>query len=176
GVAALARAAATLARAPRSLVGVAVAAAVTVGLIWNLWFYFDEPSLLDRYSDTNMQVANRLARELRALGPGYTVYFAAPPRMYYDGNANLAFIARDAKGIDVTQPWNAADTPPALTGPTLFVFLPERRGELTQVERWFPNGTLADYATARGEPLYTAYRVVPTQGNTAPAVPPATGR
>jgi 4-amino-4-deoxy-L-arabinose transferase-like glycosyltransferase len=173
GVAVLAGAAATLGRARRALVGVAVAAAAVVGVGWNMWFYFDETGLLDRYSDTNMQVANRLADELRPLGPGYTVYFAAPPRMYYDGNANLVFIARNAKGIDVTQPWSATDAPPTLTGPTLFVFLPERRGELVQVERWFPNGTLADYATARGEPLYTAYRVVPIPADTA--APVATG-
>jgi hypothetical protein len=74
-----------------------------------------------------------MAYYVRSLGPGLTVYFLAPPRMFYYGFPSVPFIARDAKGIDVAEPLGPASSPPSLQGPTLFVALPERSRELDRV-------------------------------------------
>ncbi len=135
-------------------------AVVAIG-VWNIRFYFDDSDPIDRWSDANTIVANAFAYDLKALGPGYTVYYGAPPRMYYEGHPNLPFIAHGDTGIDVVDPWTPNISPPVLTGPTVFLFLPERRGELAIVQQWFPNGELIDRTDANGEPLYTEYIVRP---------------
>jgi hypothetical protein len=81
--------------------------------------------------------------------------------MYWDGHPSLPFIARGETGIDVDDPWTAASEKPELTGPTVFFFIPERRGELAVVQNWFPDGELIERLTPDGNPLYTEYIVRP---------------
>jgi hypothetical protein len=113
------------------------------------------------YGDANTLLANELARHLEDKEPGTLVYFAGPPRMWYHGFPNLAFIARDVRGITVEQPWDAASPVPRSDGPTVFVFLPERLSEADQIRSWFPDGTMRHFYFDTGELLFTVYEVAP---------------
>jgi len=45
------------------------------------------------------------------------------------------------------------------TRDAVFIFLPERRGELNVVQRFYPTGSLREFRNMRGELLYVAYEV-----------------
>jgi len=169
GIVEVARRAASFLRIPKVVAVVAVAG-VVVGIgYWNINFYFNDTEPDSRHSDFNTRVADTFAYELQDLGPEWTVYYAAPPRMYYRGHPSLPFIARGNVGIDVTEPWSESADPPVLTGPTVFFFLPERRSELAVVQSWFPGGEVVDRVDEAGTPLYTEYLVVPEEVPPSPA-------
>ncbi len=130
---------------------------------WNLDFTFSEPNRFRVTSDTNTQIANQLARETEALGPGATVYFSGMPRLSYHGFANIGYIAPDAQGIDIgeNERWTSESSKPILTGPTLFAFIPARIEELDVIEQWFPVGVRSEYTLPNGEPTYVSYLVEP---------------
>jgi 4-amino-4-deoxy-L-arabinose transferase-like glycosyltransferase len=151
------------ARAPMFVMWTVVALVIGVTAAWNIRVYFKytDAEPVARHSDVNTLIANTLAYELKDLGPGYTVYYAGAPRVYYNGHPNLPFIARGDIGIDVVEPWIQYAPPPVLTGPTIFFFTPERRAELAVVQQWFPDGEVIDHTMDDGSPLFTEYRVVP---------------
>lgn len=159
GFGAAARIAVRLARVDRSVVAAVIG--VAVGLIgaWNYDFFFRDPNQVALYSDPNTQTAFWLAGEVKAAGPGVTVYFAGPPVMWYDGFASIRFIAPDATGISLDEPLTAAGPPPEVTGPTIFVFLPHRLDELAIVRGWFPGGVEREVANDKGMLLYVEYRL-----------------
>lgn len=142
---------------------VLAATAFAVGLIgaWNVNFFFRSDNQVELYSDHNTQIANTLAYELKDMEPGVTVYFAAPPQMWYDGFANINFIAPEAIGISLDEPWDASSPPPEITGTTLFVFLPDRIGEFETVRGWFPEGDFNEVHGYNDTLLYYEYRVEP---------------
>jgi hypothetical protein len=159
GIVALAQILIRLVKAPsRPVIAIATIAVVLIAA-WHLHFYFKDPNQVDLYSDANSQLANGFAREAEALGTGATVYLSGAPRLYYYGFQNVPYIAPDAQGIDVDTPWIGTDQPPELSGPTLFVFTPERQSELAVVQSWFPEGTTIEHHLPSGEYLYTSYLV-----------------
>lgn len=161
GLVAVGRILSALVRVPRTLVRIGLAAAVVVGVLANVTYYYDDSEPVPRWSDENMMVASLFAYELAGLGPGYTVYYGAAPRMYYRGHLSLDFIAPDEIGIDILQPWTPLVPRPSVADPTVFFLIPERRGELGIVQTWFPVGTLIDRYADDGRLLYTSYRVQP---------------
>jgi hypothetical protein len=144
---------------PRAVTAATIAVIVAVLAIWNLNYTFLTPNHTDRYGTANGLVATELAYYLRSLGPGYDVYFFAPPRMYYYGFSTLPFIARDDRGVDVDRPLTPDAPPLPVVGPTVFAFLPERLAELQQVRGWYPNGELHEIRDPRNNVLLVAYRV-----------------
>lgn len=159
GIFAVLRLARDLAGVPRVVVGPMALAIVGAIAAWNFQYYFFAPNQTDRYGGTNGLVATELANYLRSLGPGSTVYFLGPPRMWYYGFQTLPFIARGARGIDVEQPWAPGGPLPTLEGPTVFAALPERAGELQQVYAWFPGGQRREFQAENGSALFTVYAV-----------------
>ncbi|MEZ4517161.1 MAG: hypothetical protein R3C44_10095 [Chloroflexota bacterium] len=78
--------------------------------------------------------------------------------MGYFSLSTIPFLAPEMRGQDVVDPLTM---PPdwGLAGPTLFVFLPERLGELPLVEDAFPNGYYEEYFSPEGEMLFAVYAV-----------------
>jgi hypothetical protein len=159
GIVAVAQIAIKLIRVPRIAVASLAAATVLLIVVWNLNFVFREPNDVAVTSDVNTQIANRLARDAEAHGDGLTVFLSGVPRLYYGGFQNIDYIADGAVGIDVDEPWDTSDSPPELTGPTLFAFVPERFDELEVVRGWFPDGRVSIYALPNGEENLTTYFV-----------------
>jgi hypothetical protein len=144
---------------PRVVTGVVAGVIVATIVGWNANYLVTAAFRWDRYGTSNGLVATELAYYLRSLGPGYTVQYFAPPRMWYYGFNTLPYIARGAAGIDVERPLPPNAEPIAVTGPTVFAFLPERISELEQVRRWYPNGEVREFRDPNNHPLFTVYRV-----------------
>lgn len=165
GLIALARIAVRLLAVPRLAAGAGVGIILLLISVWNVQHFFSATNPAERYGGENTLVATELAYYLRDLGGQQTVYFSGPPRMWYYGFQTLPYIARDARGVDVERPWTAASQSPALAGPTAFVFLPERVGELQTVRDLFPNGTVREVRSPPHEGperlLFTSYEVRP---------------
>jgi len=121
-------------------------------------FYFAQytPSL--EYAGHNTHVADRMGKYLRYLGPGYRCYFFGAPRMYF-GFSTITYLARDVEGVDVQNPLTTPPGPETLQPDKLpvFIFLPEREGELDLVRQTFPSGLLRQFRDDRGQLLFVAY-------------------
>jgi hypothetical protein len=77
----------------------------------------------------------------------------------YWGFGSQKFLAPQIEGQDVVEP---LDTPPGFvdTGRSaVFVFLPERIGELTWVRGAFPAGRVREFYDTEGRLRFTAYEV-----------------
>jgi 4-amino-4-deoxy-L-arabinose transferase-like glycosyltransferase len=126
------------ARAPAVTIAVAVVtAAIAVSGVHRHFRAEDQPEV---YGDVNTQVASTLASELLREGPERAVFFAGPPRMWYDGFPNLRFLTPSTIGISLEEPLTADRERPVVRGPATFVFLPERAAELDVARAWFPDG------------------------------------
>jgi 4-amino-4-deoxy-L-arabinose transferase-like glycosyltransferase len=132
----------------------------------SLRYYFGPYQSSWAYGSFNGEVATRIGYYLRDLGPGWEEYFFGAPRMYADFGST-AFIAKDVPVRDVLQP---LDGPPTMIDPALkpvFIFLPERLGELEWVKQAYPDGVeeevhriVLDEAPTEQLPLlFVAYRV-----------------
>jgi 4-amino-4-deoxy-L-arabinose transferase-like glycosyltransferase len=144
----------------------ALAVILAVGLtVISLRYYFGPYQSSWAYGSFNGEVATRIGYYLRDLGPGQEEYFFGAPRMYADFGST-AFIAKDVPVIDVLEPLKA---PPTITDSGLkpvFVFLPERLGELDLVKQAYPRGVEEqvyriadrDAPNAQVPLLFVAYR------------------
>ncbi|MFV2045348.1 MAG: ArnT family glycosyltransferase [Anaerolineales bacterium] len=135
-----------------SVLGIVVAAAV-----WgDLSFYFGDFSGSKRFGDLNTETASAVARMLNEREPGVEVYFFGG-RMGYYSHSSIPYLAPDAYGQDVLQPLTS---PPnwELSGPTVFVFLPERAAEMALVQERYPGGEVFQEA-GRDAELYLAYEL-----------------
>ncbi len=122
------------------------------------YFYFGKYTPSRVYAGHNTEVADRMGKYLRVLGPSYRCYFFGAPRMYY-GFATIPFLAPGVQGTDVTQPLKSEAELKTSPGPAVFVFLPERRGEMEIVLRIYPEGLLREFRDQKGQILFIAYEV-----------------
>jgi 4-amino-4-deoxy-L-arabinose transferase-like glycosyltransferase len=119
-------------------------------------FYFAVYTPSHEFAGVNTEVADRMGRYLRVLGPGYQCYFFGAPRMYY-GFATIPFIARGVQGTDVLEPIQDSVTFVNPERKAVFVFLPERLNELDVVRRFYPEGSLREFRAKNGLVLFVAY-------------------
>ncbi len=136
---------------------VAVVGIVVAVACWaDLSFYFGDYSANRRFGDLNTEIASAVATMLNEREPGVEVYFFGG-RMGYYTHSSIPYLAPYANGQDVLQPLTS---PPnwQLPGPTIFVFLPERAGEMALVQERYPGGEVFQEAGKNAE-LYSAYEL-----------------
>jgi len=117
--------------------------AVLLLALWNLNFYFREYTPRRTFGWLNTEAATAIGAYLHEQ-PGHRyVYFFGPPRIFI-GHGTIRFLAPGVPGIDVVDPVASPDElPPTPPGDRpIFIFLPERAGELEVVQRRFPGGTM----------------------------------
>lgn len=141
--------------------GVAVALSLALVLLvsyQSLHFYFGVYTPTGEFAGHNTEVADRMGKYLRILGPEYQCYFFGPPRIYY-GHATIPFLARGITGVDVLNPIrdNVDFVNPRRDA--VFVFLPERRAEFDVVHHFYPAGLLREFRDRKGHLLFIAYEV-----------------
>jgi len=151
----------TAAPRARRFVAAAGCATVLVAASLSLHAFFSDDDRIEVYSDTNTEVAEHLAREVLEVDPAATVYFSGSPRMWYRGFGNLVFRTPDVTAIDLDTPWSATTPRPVITSTTIFLVLPERADELTQLRAWFPNVGFHE-VRYHGDLLYTSIVVRPS--------------
>ena len=141
---------------PRN-VAVMVSLALTLFVSYqSAHFYFSVYTPSHEFAGGNTEVADRMGKYLKVLGPDYQCYFFGAPRMYY-GFATIPFIAREVKGTDVLEPITDGVTFVIPDRKPVFVFLPERLGELDVVRRFYPVGLLREFRNKNGQVLFVAY-------------------
>jgi hypothetical protein len=142
---------------------VAVGAAVLALAAWNVRFYFGEYTPRGTYLGQRTEAATAIGRYVAGIpGRPYVYLFAAPATVM--SNGSIRFLAHPLEGVDVLEPVAAArelPAPPPGRRP-VYVFLPERSGELLVVRRAVPRGTL----TIRRSPvderrLFVGYLAAP---------------
>jgi len=146
--------------------------ALVVIAILNVYYYFIVYTPTRIYGNPSAETATVLARYLadRAqatahLNNGETaepfVYFYGPPFLYYDFGA-IRFIARDVPGVNAPPEHEDPDFRTPISGPTFFIVLRERLGELDEIQKRHPNGDLYEYySEADGRLMFTSYAVFP---------------
>lgn len=149
---------AALAGLSRAWVVRAVAVLLVAILVLNVGFYFFRYTPSGVFGGLNTEVGTRLGEYLHEHGAGYMVYFFGPTRMWL-GYATIPFLAPEMTGINVEEPLEA---PPMFVFPNIdamFVFLPERLGELNWVVPVCPQGSLQEVHGHTGELLFSVYEV-----------------
>lgn len=135
------------------------AAAVVLLAVWNLNFYFREYSPRYSYGWLNTEVATDIGLYLEQQPDNVFVYFFGIPRMFYTNGA-IRFIAWGVPGYDVAEPITSPDMlPPPPSGyRPVFIFLPERLGELHVVQGRYPDGALEQTdAVSEKSTLFLSY-------------------
>ena len=139
---------------------VAIGVLIAVAAV-NLYYYFAVYTPTRVYGNPTAEVATELGRSLALHDDGYTVYFHAPPFMYWDFGT-LQFLAPDVVGIDVPPPGEGEPPDLELGRGARFVFLPERLNELEYVRARVPGGQESHvHSVADGRLLYVSYEVSP---------------
>jgi hypothetical protein len=147
---------------PRFRQVILVVAAVI--LLWlastDIRYYFFE--VFDSYvlGGYNTLVANDIAHHLADQEPAPQVYFFGFPRMGYFSLSTIPYIAADVQAEDVLSPLTALPDW-QLTGPTEFVFLPERIDERQLIQRQYPGGVYSEFRDENDALLYAVYAVSP---------------
>jgi len=146
---------------PRARYAIVTAAFVLLALVAvvDVNYYFNR--VYDNYvlGGLNTEVATEVAYFLRDKEPAVQdVYFFGFPRMGYYSLSTIPFLAPMKKGIDITEPLSVPPDFP-LSGPTLFIFLPERINELNLVRARYPVGEYQEFYSDKGELLFAAYEV-----------------
>ena len=134
---------------------------IVTGLALNdLRYYF-----LQVYDDyilggPNTEIATEVAHYLKEEQPSSDVYFFGLPRMGFFSHSTIPFLAPEVSAVDIADPLNEA---PAynLETKTVFIFLPEREGELSFVREAYPQGMLHEFKRDDGAVFFYAYEVAP---------------
>ena len=142
----------------RAWVPYAMAVVLLAVVILNVGYYFCEYTPSGDFGGLNTEVGTRVGEYLRGQEPGSHVYFFGPPRMWV-GYATIPFLAPGLDLHDVESPLTAPPDFVAPDGDALFVFLPERLGELGWVRQVCPQGRQVDIAGHTGEVLFIVYEV-----------------
>ncbi len=147
--------------------GLAVALAVVCLGAINLRFYFGVYSQYRTYGGVNNEVGHEMGLYLHQLGAGHRYYFFGAPRMFA-GFSTVAYLAPEVPGVDVLEPLAG---PPDFVTPDLipvFVFLPERLGELEAVRLSYPQGAVREFDQPSGAQLFVAYEPSEVPNGTQP--------
>ncbi|HEX6386324.1 MAG TPA: glycosyltransferase family 39 protein [Anaerolineae bacterium] len=143
----------------RAVVALAAILMVAIALADLHYYFFD---VYDDYvlGGFNTETATEIAYYLRDDEPStQRVYFFGFPRMGYFSHSTIPYLAPHVAAQDVNAPLAEPPNWP-VTEPTLFIFLPERLGELEYVRASYPSGRYQEFYSEKGQFLFAVYKVV----------------
>ena len=111
-----------------------------------------------RYGSLNGETATMIGRYLDGLEGRHRAYFFGAPRIYW-GFGTMDFIAPQVPGQDFVEPIDAPPVRVDASRNAVFIFLPERAGELAFVQQGFPGGQLREFRDPSGQVRFIAYEV-----------------
>ena len=128
----------------------------------SIYFYFVEFTPTRRYGSANGETATMMGHYLRELEGETQAYLFGAPSIYWKFGT-MPFMAPQVKGRDVVEP---LEGPPDFVDETagtagrgiVFLFLPERSGELVWVQQAFPGGHLLEFEDRQGRLRFIAYK------------------
>jgi 4-amino-4-deoxy-L-arabinose transferase-like glycosyltransferase len=131
---------------------------VAVLAVSSVRFYFVEYTPTRRYGSENGETATMMGYYLRDLDEETKAYLFGPPRIYYQFGT-MPFLAPQVEGQNVVEPLSGPPDLELSDAGTLFLFLPERLGEMDWVKQAFPAGRVREFHDAGGKPRFTVYQV-----------------
>ncbi len=140
------------------LVLATVAVMIIALMVGDAHFYFVEYSGNQKFGDNNTETANAVARYLKEIEPGPTVYFFGPPRMGYFSHSTIPYLAPKAQGVDVPEPLQEP-VEFTISSKTVFIFLPERSQEMDLVRQIYPQGRVIEQYGRNNILLFIAYQI-----------------
>ena len=126
----------------------------------NLHYYFVTFIPSHRYGSANGETATMIGHYLQGQAPGTQVYFLGAPRIYW-GFGTMGFLAPQVEGRDIEQPLSGPPDLPNADRGAVFVFLPDRAGELAWVQAALPNGRAREFYDDRERLRFVAYEASP---------------
>jgi 4-amino-4-deoxy-L-arabinose transferase-like glycosyltransferase len=134
---------------------------VTILAMSSIYFYFIEFTPTRRYGSANGETATMMGHYLRDLEGDTQAYLFGAPSIYWKFGT-MPFMAPQVEGKDVVEP---LDGPPDFLDETageagrgiVFLFLPERSGELVWVQQAIPGGHLLEFYDNKGRLRFSAY-------------------
>lgn len=145
---------------PTARAGLVLLALVLLFTLNDLWFYYGRFPTHNQFADTNTEVAYELANHLNELEGSWSAYLFGPPILFIDF-PTLPFLLTDfqagANLFNVESP--DAPLPEATTDNLVFIFLPQREGELAAIQNEFPGGTRHQFDGFYATPLFITYEV-----------------
>lgn len=122
-----------------------------------VWFYYGRYPTTNEFADVNTEAAHEISHYLNTLEGDWTAYFYGPPVMYTDFPTFPYLLTDFHKGVnffDVAEPLPTVGTP---APNQVFVFLPERAGDLTAVQQQYPGGVVEMVDGRYRSPLFLTY-------------------
>jgi len=96
---------------------------------------------------------------LDEVGPEYKAYLFGMPRIYYGTHKSVDFLrGNDAPVTDIREPLTGEPTFVDPNSKAVFIFIPEREGELQLVQQYMPGGEVFRKYDC-GELMMITYRV-----------------
>ncbi len=128
--------------------------------VYDIGFYFGPYRSQHHFGDRNTEIADLMANYLNTLDGNWSAYFYGPPSMYVDF-PTLPFLAssfrEDVNLFDILEP--GASLPDTDSRNLVFLFLPERHGELVATKLNYPNGQELSFGGYYSSPLLYVYEV-----------------
>ena len=127
----------------------------------DVFFYYGRYQTQHTFGDRNTEIADNMSHYLNALGGDeWVAYFYGPPSMYV-GFPTIPFLAQDFyQGLNLFDvPPEGGPLPDSPAPNQVFIFLPERSGELQGVQNQFPGGEVKTFAGFHSDPLFYAYEL-----------------
>jgi 4-amino-4-deoxy-L-arabinose transferase-like glycosyltransferase len=132
---------------------------ITILALSSIRFYFLEYTPSRRYGSANGETATMMGYYLRDLEEGTQAYLVGPPRIYYQFGT-MPFLAPHVEGRDIVESLSGPPDEGLVAGPgTVFLFLPERIGELNWVRQAFPEGELREFYDSDSRLRFSAYQL-----------------
>ncbi len=129
-------------------------------VVGDLVFYYGRFRVEHNFGDRNTEIADEVAGYLNDFTPNqWTTYFYGPPSMYTDF-PTIPFLAPEfQRGYNLFDVEPNGELPSSSTANQLYIFLPERVEEMTQVQAQFPGGETKSFAGYYADPLFYVYQV-----------------
>jgi SAM-dependent methyltransferase/4-amino-4-deoxy-L-arabinose transferase-like glycosyltransferase len=129
----------------------------------DLWFYFGEYRTSQRFGDRNTEIAFEMAQYLDQLDGDWTAYFHGAPSMYVTF-PTIPYLAGDQfrtneNLFDVEDPSAPLPGDPDADDNLVFIYVPERSGEINRTAEQYPEGTFQTFSGSFADPLFYAYEV-----------------
>src|SRR5262249_52073280 len=117
---------------PRQVAAGGAALVVGLAALMSVQFYFGQWAASPRYGGLNTQASTDLGYYLRGLGPDTVAYFLGG-RFWCHSFLTIAFIAPNARCVNVEVEQLASLSPVTTGGPVVLVALPEREPDLQTI-------------------------------------------
>jgi ubiquinone/menaquinone biosynthesis C-methylase UbiE len=135
---------------------------VLIGFIFSLndvLYYFNGYRQENRFGDRNTELAYAVSTYVNSFDEGQFVYFYGPPAVY-TSFPTFPFLLREVTpGIDFVDVAEGEQVLNAAAANLIFIYLPERFTEHSQVVARFPGGDLQTFSGTFADPLFYAYAV-----------------